>query len=140
MEPFRFVRIGETVGSDGATAVLAGHGSEVTSVGNRPTGPFIRRFWLRASGGAPARTVVPGGDGGGRRRAVTAPVGGGRVGRPDLGQRGVRPQVPVQRAPGRSTVTSVPDRNASGGHVMGSTASPVRRARGARVSPVNTLR
>ena len=41
-------------------------------------------------------------------------------------QRGVIPHDPVHRDPGRRTVRSVPDRRASGGQVMGSTASAVR--------------
>lgn len=49
---------------------------------------------------------------------------------------GVMPHDPVQRSPGGSTATSVPELRASGGQVIGSTARDVRRSSGSRVSPV----
>ncbi len=49
---------------------------------------------------------------------------------------GVMPHDPVQRPPGGSTATSVPELRASGGQVIGSTARDVRRSSGSRVSPV----
>ena len=52
---------------------------------------------------------------------------------------GVMPQLADQLAPGSSRMRSVPDRKASGGHDIGSTAMARRRASGARVSPVKTM-
>ena len=49
------------------------------------------------------------------------------------------PQAPVQDAPGSSVIRSVPDRNAFGGHVIGSTAI-ARRFTSGSGSPVKTIR
>ena len=51
-------------------------------------------------------------------------------------QRGVIPHEPVHRPSGRTTARSVPDRSASGGQLIGSTATAVRRCSSSRVSPV----
>jgi hypothetical protein len=57
------------------------------------------------------------------------------------GQNGRMPQVPVVDSPGASRTTASPERNASGGQVIGSTASPRRRRDGgSTTSPVNTCR
>lgn len=50
-------------------------------------------------------------------------------------QRGVIPHEPVHRPPGWRTATSVPERKASGGQLIGSTASPFLCRERSRVSP-----
>ena len=50
------------------------------------------------------------------------------------------PQRPPHVAPGSRRTRSTPERSASGGHDMGSTAIEVRRRlTGSSVSPVNTM-
>ncbi len=84
-----------------------------------------------------------------RRRGSRAPLrprrhelGHGLVGTclRNRAQRGVIPHRPLHEAPGSSRTRSTPERRASGGHDMGSTAiEPRRRLTGSRVSPVNTM-
>ncbi len=69
-----------------------------------------------------------------RQRMRSQPTGCGWR-RRGVRQRGVIPHDPVHRPPGCSVTRSVPDRKASGGQLIGSTASALRRWSGSRVSP-----
>ena len=61
--------------------------------------------------------------------------------RPPLTGNGSRPQVAVHSPPGSRAIRSLPERSASGGQVIGSTATALRRRSGGwSVSPVKTIR
>ena len=123
-----FLRLLDRLGSAGMTIVMVTHDLEVAA--------HAHRIITMRDG----RVVAEERSGHGKTTSPTEVHGSGSGGisvewRACSLQRGVIPHEPVHRAPGVRTTTSVPERNASGGQDMGSTASAVRRSSGGSVSP-----